>query len=353
MSVDENLSNELVWEALQYEQIGSAASNGSLKNDSFSEDAWLEPVKTAAVVPVSPDSVDGDIDGNGQADVVLAITRASHADYGASGAWLIQSNQTAVWGDLSKLGNSAIVLGIGRTSSGKETSDVYVYDTAAKWLGAWVTDSNGAYSSLEGINQFNANMNVLGLGDFNGDGQSDVLLRSDTGDVGCWFTSGTNGWNYFQSLGNEWDLVAVGDFNNDGRDDVVLTNANGGFAGCWLTNADGTVSWASLDLLNGAVVVGAGDFNNDGTDDVLLKKGNYYGAWIVQNGNASAFMGLGTLEEGAVVEQVADFDGNGTVDLRIRKGDDIGALLVKGEDNLEWHYYGSVGSEWSTSLASI
>ena len=49
-----------------------------------------------------------------------------------------------------------------------------------------------------------------------------------------------------------------------------------------------------------------------------------------------------------------DFDADGIDDLRIRTAaGDLGAQLVKGADSLEWKYYGSVGSEWSTSLAAI
>ena len=54
------------------------------------------------------------------------------------------------------------------------------------------------------------------------------------------------------------------------------------------------------------------------------------------------------------MEQNADFDGDGMDDLRIRTASgDLGVQLVKGADNLQWKYYGSVGSEWSTALAAI
>ena len=77
------------------------------------------------------------------------------------------------------------------------------------------------------------------------------------------------------------------------------------------------------------------------------------GVGLVQNGNATGWMGLGDL--GAVtVEQIADFNGDGTDDLRIRTASgDLGAQLVKGADTLDWKYYGSVGSEWSTGLAAV
>ena len=147
-------------------------------------------------------------------------------------------------------------------------------------------------------------------------------------------------------------VEAVVDGRSPGRCDLALEHATG-FAGCWLTNANGSVSWSSLDNLNdGLKIVGAGDFNNDGTDDILLQKGNYFGAWIIKNGNATDWMGLGS--SNGTVEQIEDFNGDGVDDIRLRTDrGDIGVLLVNGEDSLTWNYYGSVGSEWNTALAAL
>ena len=301
---------------------------------------------TSTAIPV------GDLNADGRADIVMTISKTGHGAYGATGAWLIQYDQTAAWGDLSQRNSGWEIFGMGTTVAGKYDNDVYLR-SADNVIGAWQTDVTGKVTGWVDVGSFDANTQVLGLGDFNGDRKTDLLLRNVNGAVGCYLTAGTVGWNYFQSLGDEWKICAVGDLNGDGRDDVVLKH-DAGFAGSWLTQSDCTMKWADLDTLpSGYEIVGCGDFNGDGTDDVLLKKGNYYGAWIVQNGNAAGWMGLGDLG-GVSVEQIADFDADGIDDLRIRTAaGDLGAQLVKGADTLQWKYYGSVGAEWSTSLAAI
>ena len=295
----------------------------------------------------------GDLNADGRADIVMTIAQDGHPADGSTGAWLILEDQTAAWGDLSTRNPGWEIFGTGKTAVGKNTDDVYI-KSSDNVVGAWTTADDGKVNGWETIGEFSADTQIVGLGDFNGNGQTDLLLRNTNGAVGCFFTSDEkHGWNYFQSLGDEWKLSAVGDLNGDGRDDVVLKH-DAGFAGSWLTQADGTMAWADLDTLpDGFEIVGAGDFNADGTDDVLLKSGNYYGAWLVNNGNAAGWMGLGDLAD-VTVEQIADFNGDGTDDLRIRTAaGDIGTQLVMGEDNLVWKYYGSVGSEWSTALAAL
>ena len=315
--------------------------------------AAAENLLTLTISEAEPGSVGNDLNGDGRADVIMTITDTASPGYGSTGAWLIQSDQTAVWGDLSTCNPGWEIFGTGVTSSGKTSDDIYLKSTG-NIVGAWVTDDSGKVTGWETVESFDSATQVLGIGDFDGDDQSDLLLRNENGAVGCYLTAGEKqGWNYFQSLGDEWHIAATGDLNGDGRSDTVLVH-DAGFAGTWLTQSDGTVLWANLDTMtDGISVAGTGDFNGDGIDDVLLRKGTYFGAWLVQDGSAQAWFGIGDL--GSVsVEQISDFDGDGRDDLRIRTAaGDLGALLVRGEDDLEWKYYGSVGAEWSTSLAAI
>ena len=338
---------------------GSLAVGGTValgeRHYTLNQDASLLTLTVSIGEPVPPtpvvDGTAGDLNADGRADIVMSITEAGHGAEGATGAWLIQENQLPVWGNLSQRDTGWVIFGMGRTAAGKSTNDVYIKNEG-NLVGAWTTDDAGLVTGWETIGEFASDAQVLGIGDYNGNGQSDLLLRAANGAVGCFFADG-QGWNYFQSLGDEWKLTAIGDLNGDGRDDVVLKH-DAGFAGSWLIQEDGTPMWADLDTLpEGFEIVGAGDFNGDGTDDVLLKSGGYYGAWLVRDGNAIGWMGLGDFGD-AAVEQISDFNGDGTDDLRIRTAaGDLGAQLVMGEDTLDWKYYGSVGAEWSTGLASL
>jgi hypothetical protein len=73
---------------------------------------------------------------------------------------------------------------------------------------------------------------VVGTGDFNGDGKSDILWRDTNGDVYIWLM---NGFQLISSadLGNDplvWSIAGVGDCNGDGTNDILWRNTGGDVA---------------------------------------------------------------------------------------------------------------------------
>ena len=298
-------------------------------------------------VYLTKDLAPDDYDANGRPDILMLH------DIGKLQVGLVQEDQSVTLKDVADLGDGWTILGSGQSGNGENYADIYL--TNGETVGIWQLDETTGVAAWQEIQSFDSATHVLGLGDFNGDGITDLLLQNDNGAVGAYHTSGENvGWNYFQSLGSEWSIAGIGDFNHDGIDDVVLQNEQGGYAGIWQLDRDGQVSWSDLDVLNNGQIAGTGDFNGDGFDDVLLKWGNSYGAWTVSGGNLSGWMDLGTLEDGTVLEQIGDFNGDGIDDLRVRSANgDLGAVCVLGEGNLQWNYHFSVGSEWQTNLVSI
>lgn len=298
-------------------------------------------------VYLTKDLAPDDYDANGRPDILMLH------DIGKLQVGLVQEDQSVTMKDVADLGDGWTILGSGQSGNGENYADIYL--TNGETVGIWQLDETTGVAAWQEIQSFDSATHVLGLGDFNGDGITDLLLQNDNGAVGAYLTDGENvGWNYFQSLGSEWSIAGIGDFNHDGIDDVVLQNEKGGYAGIWQLDRNGQVSWSDLDVLNNGQIAGTGDFNGDGFDDVLLKWGNSYGAWTVSGGNLSGWMDLGTLWDSAALEQIGDFNGDGIDDLRVRiTNGDLGAFCVLGEGNLQWNYHFSVGSEWQTNLVSI
>ena len=292
-------------------------------------------------------AVDGDLDGNGLADTILV-----HTKQGYSGAWLTTGDASLIkWGNLGNVNDKVELVGMGNVK-GTSTNGSDIYLKIGTTVAAWTTE-NGKVKSYKELYTLKSNMNMLGIGDFDGDGVTDYLLRSKTGDLG-YVTGDDNNWHYIKGLGKEWKISAVGDLDGNGTDDVIVRH-DAGFTGAYMIGTDGKITWSNLDTLKSDMtIVGTGDFNGDGVDDVLLqnKSNGWVGAWLVENGRVDSFIGLCNNKN--TIEQIADFNGDGIDDLRIRtdKGD-IGVLYVKGADTTEWKYFQSVGKEWDTSFALI
>jgi hypothetical protein len=70
--------------------------------------------------------------------------------------------------------------------------------------------------------------NIVGTGDYNGDGRSDLLWRDNLGKNAMWFMNGIQ----VSSTGSAGN-VGTGDFNGDGKSDIVWRD-NTGNTSIWL-----------------------------------------------------------------------------------------------------------------------
>jgi hypothetical protein len=83
---------------------------------------------------------------------------------------------------------------------------------------------------------------IQGIGDFDGDGKSDILWRHDSGRVYIWEMNGlqvkTEGTVVHDPVPNDWQVEEVGDFNGDGKSDVLWRH-DGGQVYTWEMNGLG------------------------------------------------------------------------------------------------------------------
>ncbi len=182
--------------------------------------------------------------------------------------------------------------------------------------------SGSSYVSFATFASASESWNIAGTGDFNNDGETDILWRSDAGQTAVWHMNNAELQDYaliqdvpaaWQPVGvgdcnqdgkvdiywqnqytrqiavwymddmtlsevvfagetqdSPWALVGVADFNSDSKPDLLWRNTDSGDNQIWLM--DGTSKSSSVDIHNAAAqwdAVGTGDFNDDDNPDIL------------------------------------------------------------------------------------
>ena len=194
---------------------------------------------------------------------------------------------------------------------------------AAIWEMNGLTQIAGG-SQLVGPNP-GANWKVVGTGDFNDDGHSDILWQNASGQAAIWEMNGLNQIAGGSQLvgpnpGPNWKVVGAGDFNDDGHSDILWQNASGQ-AAVWEMNGLNQIAGGSqLVGVNPGPnwkVVGAGDFNDDGHSDILWQNVSGQAAIWEMNGTNIIGSALVGANPGPSWKEIAtgDFNGDGHSDI--------------------------------------
>ncbi|MEO8629983.1 MAG: VCBS repeat-containing protein [Betaproteobacteria bacterium] len=183
------------------------------------------------------------------------------------------------------------------------------------WLGAANADDNtcdawcvsdGGTSSWRQINSSVYGLELLALGDFDGDGKVDVFHA----DGEKWYVSygGTGNWERIADSQFKLDELAIADFNGDGKADVFRANGHN-----WIVSYSGTGSWQPINTSKTPLSeLAFADFNGDGKADVFRADGH---KWYVSYGGTASWRPINTSTTRLNELAFADFDGDGKADV--------------------------------------
>ena len=171
------------------------------------------------------------------------------------------------------------------------------------------------------------------LTDADGDGDLDVLTSNDTPDRKLVFLN--DGKGRFTVAGTwgvaKWSTrnAAVADMNGDGRPDVIAANRPGPSYVC-LNLGGGRFATECISIpAKSATTIVPADFDGDGLIDLAVPARDGGPNQIFFNDGKAGFARTTTFgppDNNGRVGAVADFDGNGTMDLMV--GDEIASTLT-------------------------
>ena len=188
----------------------------------------------------------------------------------------------------------------------------------------------------------NPAVSVAGVGDFNGDGSDDVLMRRADGSWRAYLMDGprsiAGGGSVTLPSNRAWQVEGVGDANGDGKDDVLLRHVDGRLQWHHMdgrTVRDVGISFRLEEYEDRDQVGwsgGVGDFSGDGMDSEILWR-RTDGTWHWFHASNRSRHGEVPLPDDLAwtVAGVADFSGDGKDD-----------VLLRHEDG-RWQYYAMDG----------
>lgn len=282
------------------------------------------PVTQQVVVGSRASGVPGDLNGDGNPDIIWRNPAT-----GQNLTWLLNSVSFSSEVALPTLtGNWKIAATL--DADGDGDLDIIWREQSTGNNRLWVM--NGVSLSTElALPRLGGQWRIAGNADLDNDGVSEVVLRNtQNGQVLMWDLNVTRGSASVQSLvlgsrGLNFTLAGIGDFNKDGQSDILWYNSQGSLQ-VWQLRATATGRFqitnlvASITVPANLQIQAVGDTDGDGDADIVLRdsRGIVY-LWRARGAN-NVKLNISTevLRSVASVWTVvgaSDFDNDGDMDI--------------------------------------
>ena len=298
---------------------GERATAAVVERWSAQANASPQPGDAAAALAPGAVPAPDDVEGDGRSDILL-----DHVATGAFAYWQMHGQEVVRMSPAlaSPEGHERVATG---DFNGDGRLDVLWVDPASdrRHVLLWLADGGGGFAPAS-VGQYALNWQVIGTGDVDGDGKSDILLREGEF-LAYWAMDGATILRQPAPVARPegHTLVAQGDFNGDRRLDLIWEASATRTLLMWLGTSAGFTAAPVGDHAQGWKVWGAGDIDGDGRSDLLLTHPSerWFAYWIMDGATplqySPAFRLSGEDEPirrfGPVA--VGDYNGDGKLDI--------------------------------------
>jgi len=283
----------------------------------------------------------GDFNGDGIPDLAVA-TRNSNSVSGMVAIFLGDGTGNFTWASSVSSGpfDTPVALAVG-DFNGDGKLDLAAVNGDDGSVAILLGDGNGNFSLAstpvgpsfpeEGTN------GLIGVGDFNGDGNLDLAVLDGGSKVLILLGDGTGNFKLASSpaTGSFPSSLVVGDFNADGRLDLAVGNGGDRTVSILLGDGTGNFTLASTPAGAGGGPLALGDFNADGKLDLaVINYANAINTACILLGDGTGGFTLASCSDtGEKTSSIAvgDFNGDGRLDVAVtNSGNNTVSILLQG-----------------------